>query len=164
MTGKSVVAALAIAAAVIAVPLVLKSRVGSNAEPPVRHEPSNPRTSGSEQARPPKQRSTTAAARPGQALPRFVDLGTTTCAPCRVMLGVMQELERQYPDSMIVEFVNVHENQVEAQRYGIQIIPTQIFLAPDGRELYRHTGVLRAQEVIAKWAELGFHFGPPAEG
>jgi len=43
-----------------------------------------------------------------QALPRFVDLGTTTCAPCRVMLGVMEELEQRYPGAMIVEFVNVN--------------------------------------------------------
>jgi thioredoxin 1 len=91
-----------------------------------------------------------------QALPRFVDLGTTTCAPCRVMLGVMEELEQRYPGAMIVEFVNVNSQPEEARRYGIQIIPTQIFYSPDGRELFRHVGVFRAEEVVAKWAELGF--------
>ena len=91
-----------------------------------------------------------------QALPRFVDLGTTTCAPCRVMLGVMAELEQRYPGAMVVEFVNVNERPADAQRYGVEIIPTQIFYSPDGRELFRHVGVFRTEEVIAKWAELGF--------
>lgn len=91
-----------------------------------------------------------------QAVPRFVDLGTTTCAPCRVMLGVMAELEQRYPGAMVVEFVNVNERPADARRYGIEVIPTQIFYSPEGRELFRHVGVFRAQEIIAKWEELGF--------
>jgi len=95
-----------------------------------------------------------------RALPRFVDLGTTTCAPCRVMLGVMDTLEQQYPDTLAVEFVNVHEDRAAASRYGIQIIPTQIFYAPDGQELFRHTGVMPAAAVASKWRELGYDLGP----
>ena len=96
------------------------------------------------------------------ALPRFVDLGTTTCAPCRVMLGVMSELEQRYPGAMIVEFVNVNDRPDDARRYGVEIIPTQIFYSPDGRELFRHVGVFRTEEVVAKWAELGFRMTPTA--
>ncbi|GAO01272.1 hypothetical protein PSR1_00125 [Anaeromyxobacter sp. PSR-1] len=76
------------------------------------------------------------------------------------MLGVMQDLERDYPDSLIVQFINVQERPDEAERYGIQVIPSQIFYGPDGRELYRHTGVFRADAVVAKWAELGFPLQP----
>lgn len=97
--------------------------------------------------------------REAKAVPRFVDLGTTTCAPCRVMLGVMSELERRYPDTLKVEFVNVATQPAEAERANVKIIPTQIFYAPDGRELYRHVGVFRTDEVVAKWAELGFPIG-----
>lgn len=99
---------------------------------------------------------------PQKALPRFVDLGTTTCAPCRVMLGVMKDLEQRYPGAMIVDFVNVNDQPAEAERYAVQVIPTQIFLSPDGKELFRHVGVFRTDEIIAKWAELGFPMTPPA--
>ena len=99
---------------------------------------------------------------PQKALPRFVDLGTTSCAPCRVMIGVMAELEQRYPGAMRVEFVNVNSQPEEAERYGVQVIPTQVFLSPDGRELFRHVGVFRTEEVVAKWAELGFPMTPPA--
>jgi len=64
---------------------------------------------------------------------------------------------------MIVDFVNVKENPEEAKKYAIQVIPTQIFYGADGKELYRHIGVFRTDAVIAKWAELGFHFKPPTE-
>ena len=146
MKSTSVVAALIITAGVIAIPLLLKSYQNTSAQ-------------GGNQ---PLQ-STGGSLYAAQTLPRFVDLGTTTCAPCRVMLGVMEELKQKYPDTMLVEFVNVRENPAGAQSYGIQIIPTQIFFGPDGRELYRHVGVFRTDAVIAKWAELGFHFEPATE-
>ena len=121
-----------------------------------------------------KSRRTTAAPEPAlacvapgcqpqtNALPKLVDLGTTTCAPCRVMLGVMADLRQRYPDAMKVEFVNVAEQPAEAERLAIRVIPTQIFFAPDGRELYRHVGVFRTEEVVTKWAELGFPVTPVA--
>ncbi|PLX84252.1 MAG: thioredoxin, partial [Desulfuromonas sp.] len=37
--------------------------------------------------------------------------------------------------------------------------PTQIFYAPDGSELYRHTGFYGREEILAKWQELGYRFG-----
>ena len=135
MKSKAIVIAIVIAVGVVAIPLFLK------------------------------QKSVPAAAEPAKAtkgLPRFVDLGTTTCAPCKVMLRVMAELEEKYPGAFIIEFVNVQKDRTGAQRYNIQIIPTQIFFAPDGRELYRHVGVFKTEEIIAKWAELGFHFKPSA--
>lgn len=145
MTTKSIVVAAVIAAGVVAVPLFLKSNRAAGEQ--------------AAQAKPPPA----GVARAGQGKPRFVDLGTTTCAPCKVMLGVMAELEQKYPDAFTIEFVNVKLDPGGAQRYGITIIPTQIFYGPDGKELYRHTGVFRTQEVIAKWAELGFQFKPSAE-
>ena len=138
MKGTTLVAAAVIAAGVIAVPLLLKSNRAA----------SHP---------------TTQAQQAQTGLPRFVDLGTTTCAPCRVMLGVMTDLEQKYPGAMIIEFVNVHEQAALADRYGVQIIPTQIFYSPDDRELFRHTGVFKTEEVVAKWAELGFPMAPRAE-
>lgn len=102
-----------------------------------------------------------AAAPPApKLLPRFVDVGTTTCAPCRVMLGVMEELEARCPDTLKVEFVHTGEDPEAAERLGIRAIPTQLFYAPDGKELFRHTGVMRAGDVVAKWAELGFALEP----
>jgi len=137
--GTTLLLGLAISATVIAAPLYLKSR--QSVSPPT---------------------SAAVGAAPSEPLPRFVDAGTTTCAPCKVMLGVMEELERTYSGELVVEFVNTREQPDEAERLGIRTIPSQIFYAPDGRELYRHTGVMRSAEIAAKWAELGFTLTPVA--
>lgn len=142
MTKRPLLAVL-IASAVVGIPLYLKSRA-----PTVR--PLQP-DRGS------------ALAPTAESLPRLVDFGTTTCAPCKAMLAVMAELEQKYPGAMVIEFVNVQERPAEAQRYGVQVIPSQIFYAPDGKELYRHTGVFRTDAILAKWEELGFRFPAPRE-
>jgi thioredoxin 1 len=38
------------------------------------------------------------------------------------------------------------------------MIPTQIFYAADGSELYRHTGFYGREDILGKWRELGFNF------
>lgn len=143
-SGAKLFAIAVIGSAVITVPVLMRGQdAAPHPAPPASAQPA----------------SATPAAAP-HALPRFVDLGTTTCAPCRVMLGVMDTLEQEYPDTLAVEFVNVHENRAAAAQYGIRIIPTQIFYAPDGQELFRHTGVMPAAAVASKWRELGYDLGP----
>jgi len=162
VTTKSIVAAVVIAAGVVAVPLFLKA-TRATSSPGVQPAQAGPAPQSSRKTGNGVSSNTSSAALQVGTLPRFVDLGTTTCIPCKVMLGVMAELKLKYPGAFIVDFVNVKERPAEAERYGAQIIPLQIFYSPDGRELYRHTGVLRTEQVIAKWAELGFRFKPPAE-
>jgi thioredoxin 1 len=38
------------------------------------------------------------------------------------------------------------------------MIPTQIFYAADGEELFRHTGFYSREEILDKWHELGYEF------
>lgn len=97
-------------------------------------------------------------------LPRFVDLGTTTCAPCKAMLSVMNELEQQFPEALSVEFINIKDDPDAMGRYGARMIPTQIFLSPDGKEIFRHTGVMQTQAVVAKWRELGYDLVASSDG
>ena len=70
-------------------------------------------------------------------VPTFIDIGTTTCAPCKAMLKVMGELEARYPGQMKIEFVNIKDDENALARYGVRVIPAQIFKSDDGRELWR---------------------------
>jgi thioredoxin 1 len=130
---KKILVAAALSAVVISVPLYLKRRpapVAAHAEP--------------------------VAAAAARRVPRLVDLGTTSCAPCKAMLVVVAELERAYADQLAVEFVNVQQDEEASRRYGIKVIPTQVFLDPDGKELFRHTGFYATEAIVAKWRELGY--------
>jgi thioredoxin 1 len=91
-------------------------------------------------------------------LPRLVDLGADKCIPCKMMMPVLEELTKEYAGKLKVEFYDVWKNPAYGQQYGIELIPTQIFLSPDGKELFRHQGYFSKKDILAKWKQLGFDF------
>jgi thioredoxin 1 len=88
-------------------------------------------------------------------LPKLIDLGTTSCTPCQMMIPVLEELRTKYKGKLIVEFINTAENPSKAQQYGISTIPTQIFFDKNGREIFRHIGYFSTQEIIDAFKEKG---------
>lgn len=89
------------------------------------------------------------------AIPRLLDLGADKCVPCKMMAPILEELEETYAGTLTVEFIDVWKNPAAAQPYRIKVIPTQIFFAPDGTELFRHEGFYSREDILAKWRELG---------
>ena len=106
-------------------------------------------------AQPVAQVSSQSAPSAEQRLPRLVDLGAGKCMNCKMMIPVLAELRTNYVEIFDVEFVDVWENPEAAQKYRIRIIPTQIFYAGDGKELFRHEGFFGREEILAKWKEFG---------
>ncbi len=96
------------------------------------------------------------------ALPRLVDLGAGKCIPCRQMKPILEELTRDYGAQFETVFIDVWENRSEGQRYGIRLIPTQIFFDAAGKELFRHEGFYAKKDILAKWRELGVDIVPPS--
>ncbi len=96
--------------------------------------------------------------------PKLLDLGSKSCIPCKMMAPILEELTKQYEGKLQVEFIDVwlKENAARGKEYGIRVIPTQIFFAPDGKELWRHEGFLSKEDILAKWKELGYDLGAPA--
>ena len=90
--------------------------------------------------------------------PKLLDLGADKCVPCKEMAPILEELKETYAGVLDVEFIDVWkaENQQEATKYGIKSIPTQIFLDPNGKELWRHVGFISKEDILAKWNELGY--------
>lgn len=74
--------------------------------------------------------------------PLLIDLGSRSCKSCREMAPVLEELAGAYRGKASVLFVDVREDQAAAGRFGIRMIPTQIFYDGQGREIRRHVGVL----------------------
>lgn len=98
-----------------------------------------------------------AAATPAAAaLPRLVDLGADKCVPCKMMTPILDQLRVDCEGRLRVEFIDVWKSPEAGEPYGIKLIPTQVFLAPDGRELFRHEGFISREDILAKWRELGY--------
>ena len=87
--------------------------------------------------------------------PSLVDFGAVGCRICIMMAPILEELKEEYKGICNVEFINVYENQILAQRYGIQSIPVQVFFDRDGREVYRHVGFYSKDDILAKLSEVG---------
>lgn len=95
------------------------------------------------------------AARQGKAIPRMVDLGATKCIPCKMMAPILEDLKKTYAGKLDVEFIDVWENPDAGKKYGINLIPTQIFYDATGKELFRHEGFFAKDDILAKWKEFG---------
>ena len=87
-------------------------------------------------------------------LPRLVDVGADKCIPCKMMAPVLEELKSEYAGSLEVLFVDVWKNPEESSKYGIRMIPTQIFYDSSGKELYRHMGFMSREDILKKLGEL----------
>ncbi|WP_020676719.1 thioredoxin family protein [Geopsychrobacter electrodiphilus] len=96
-------------------------------------------------------------------LPKLVDVGADKCIPCIKMAPILESLKTDFAGRLEVQFVDAWKNRDEAASYGVQMIPTQIFFAPEGQELYRHTGFFAREDILNKWQELGYRFTEPKE-
>jgi len=98
------------------------------------------------------------AAKPQKAkkqLPKLVDLGATKCIPCKMMAPILEELKKEYKGRLEVVFIDVWENRGEAENYGIQSIPTQIFYDENGKEFARHEGFFPKEDILKTFKDNG---------
>ena len=93
-----------------------------------------------------------------EQLPRLVDVGADKCIPCIKMAPILDQLREDFSGKLEVKFVDAWKNREEAASYNVQMIPTQIFYAADGKELYRHTGFYGREDILGKWRELSYDF------
>jgi len=79
----------------------------------------------------------------------FIELGSDNCIPCKKMQPVMKAIEANYGEQIKVVFYDVWKNDQKkyAEEYGIRLIPTQVFLNKDGKEIFRHEGFYPEVEI-----------------
>lgn len=103
-----------------------------------------------------------AEATPAAKLPTLIDLGATKCIPCKMMAPILEELKAEFAGKLNVIFIDVWENPDASKQHGINLIPTQIFLDAEGKELFRHEGFFSKEDILGKWKELGVELAPTA--
>ena len=74
-------------------------------------------------------------------LPVVVDFWAPWCGPCKMVGPILEKLAEEYAGKVLVAKVNTDENQQYAQQYGVQGIPTMIFLN-QGQLVHSQVGAL----------------------
>lgn len=78
----------------------------------------------------------------------MLELGSVGCIPCEKMKPVMEQLRTNYKGKLEVFFVDVRKDKETARRFGVYVIPTQVFLDKGGKEIHRHIGFCGYEEIV----------------
>ncbi|MGC8824415.1 MAG: thioredoxin [Bacteroidales bacterium] len=65
--------------------------------------------------------------------PCIIDFYADWCAPCRMVAPILEELSEEYAGKVDVYKVNTEEEQELAAVFGIQSIPSILFVPVDGQ-------------------------------
>jgi thioredoxin 1 len=85
----------------------------------------------------------------------MVDLGAKSCVPCKMMAPVLEKLEKDYKGRAAIVFLDVSKDPDQAKRFGISVIPTQIFYDRQGKEVLRHTGFMSEEAIVTQLKKMG---------
>lgn len=89
-----------------------------------------------------------------QKRPALYEFGAKTCIPCIQMKQVMAELTTSHGSQVEFRMVYADEEKDLFRQYSIILIPTQVFLNAEGKEVDRHVGALTKEDVLKKLKEL----------
>jgi thioredoxin 1 len=74
-------------------------------------------------------------------LPVIVDFWAPWCGPCRMVAPILEKIAKEYAGKLVVSKVNTDENGEWATKFGVQGIPTMLFVA-GGKIVHQQVGAV----------------------
>ena len=78
-------------------------------------------------------------------LPVIVDFWAPWCGPCKMMAPLLDQAAKDYAGKLIVAKINIDDDDETAGKYGVQSIPTILFIR-NGELVNRTVGSKPAAE------------------
>jgi thioredoxin 1 len=88
--------------------------------------------------------------------PVIVDFWAPWCGPCRMVAPTLDKLAKEYGEKLVIAKVNTDENPEWATKFGVQGIPTMLFVL-NGKIAHRQVGALpegMLREVVKEFMSI----------
>lgn len=70
-----------------------------------------------------------------EGLPAIIDFYADWCSPCKMVAPILEELSTEYEGKLVIYKVNTDKEQELSAVFGIQSIPTLLFIDADGEPM-----------------------------
>lgn len=83
----------------------------------------------------------------------LLEFGSSGCIMCKQMEPILEEIKVSEVAKINVEFLHIMkaENQDLMKYFGISAVPMQILLNKNGKEFFRHYGVISTNDLETKF-------------
>jgi thioredoxin 1 len=88
--------------------------------------------------------------------PVVVDFWAPWCGPCKMVAPILDKLAVEFAGKVVIAKVNTDENPQWAGQFGVQGIPTMLFIA-GGKVVHRQVGALperMLREAVSQFLEV----------
>ena len=89
-------------------------------------------------------------------LPVIVDFWAPWCGPCKMVAPTLDKLAKELEGKVMIAKVNTDDHSKWAQQFGVQGIPTMLFVA-NGKVVHRQVGALpepMLRQVVNQFLEV----------
>jgi thioredoxin 1 len=89
-------------------------------------------------------------------IPVIVDFWAPWCGPCKMVDPMLKKISQELGDKLIIAKVNTDENPQWASQFGVQGIPTMLFVF-GGKIIHRQVGALpekMLREAVTQFMEV----------
>jgi thioredoxin 1 len=87
--------------------------------------------------------------------PTLADFGMGTCKPCQAMAPILKQAARDYWGKANIVFVELDKYPDLGRKYGIAVMPTQIFFDSSGTQVESHMGFMDRAGIDGRLTTLG---------
>ncbi len=88
-------------------------------------------------------------------VPVMLEFGRGWCIPCKYMKPILEDMGTAYQGKAIVMTVDMDANKDLVANFRVRMMPTQVFLAPDGKEFFRNEGTMERNQIAYVFGKMG---------
>lgn len=85
--------------------------------------------------------------------PALIDFYADWCGPCKMIAPVLEELQKEYGEKIVIYKVNTENERELAGMFGIQSIPSLLFIPKEGQPQMA-MGALPKQTLVQAISEV----------